>query len=78
VNSDTDLYDPDQSLAYTPKEAAERLRVSRTALFARMKSGDLRSFRVGRSRRISDVALAEFIRKLEERSGASEDESRKK
>lgn len=78
VDSEFGMADTSRSWAYTPEQVAKRLNMGRTAVFARIKSGELRSFAVGRSRRISDVALSEFISRLEEESEGSGDESRKR
>ena len=72
------MADASPSRAYTPMQVAERLNMGRTAVLARLKSGQLRSFVVGRSRRISDVALSEFISHLEEENKGSRDESKNK
>jgi excisionase family DNA binding protein len=55
------MSEPKPTLAYTPDEVAQRLHIGRTKIFSTLKSGELRSFVVGRSRRISDTALSEFI-----------------
>ena len=49
-----------------PEQAAEALNVGRTAVFALIRSGRLRSVKVGGLRRIPATALAEFVRRLEE------------
>ena len=46
------------------EEAAERLSISRTRVYALIKAGDLVSVRVGRLRRVPAEALAEFTRRL--------------
>ena len=43
------------------EEAADQLSVSRTRLYALIKTGDIASVRVGRLRRIPADALLEFI-----------------
>ena len=50
-----------QVLQHTPEEAARVLRLSRTTIYELLKSGQLRSYKVGRSRRIPATALAEFV-----------------
>jgi excisionase family DNA binding protein len=49
-----------------PEQAAEALNVGHTAVFALIRSGQLRSVKVGGLRRIPASALAEFVRQLEE------------
>jgi excisionase family DNA binding protein len=49
---------------YTPDQAARLLGCGRTKLYAFLKSGELRSVRLGRVRRIPRSALEEFIESL--------------
>jgi excisionase family DNA binding protein len=58
----------DPAQAYTAEEVARRLEIGRTTIFSLIKGGQLRSFLVGRSRRVSAAALAEFIAKSESKS----------
>ncbi|GAA2875351.1 hypothetical protein GCM10010517_36230 [Streptosporangium fragile] len=53
-----------------PEKAAELLSVSRTTVYALMRSGALRSVRVGTLRRIPPTALAEFVARLEQEQAA--------
>jgi excisionase family DNA binding protein len=46
------------------EEAAERLAISRTLIFAYLKSGAIESVKVGRLRRIPADALAAFVTRL--------------
>lgn len=48
-----------------PEEAAQALGVSRTTVFELMRSGELRSVKIGAARRVSATALAEFVAALE-------------
>jgi excisionase family DNA binding protein len=48
-------------LLLTIEEAADRLRVGRCTMQALVLSGDVRSFKIGRLRRIPPEALTEFI-----------------
>jgi excisionase family DNA binding protein len=48
-----------------PDEAAKALGVSRTTVFELMRSGALRSVKIGAARRVSATALAEFVAALE-------------
>ncbi len=50
----------------TVGEAAEYLRISRSALYPYVMRGELRSVRIGRSRRIPTAAIVEFVAKLED------------
>ena len=45
----------------TVVEVAERLRLSRTAVYELVMSGRLASLKLGKSRRVSEAALHEFI-----------------
>jgi excisionase family DNA binding protein len=53
-------------LLYRPKEAAEALGMSRTAIFRLIKTGQLRSIKFDGYRLIPYEALREFARSLEE------------
>ena len=52
-------------LLLRPEEAAKALGVSRTTVFELIRTGDLRSVKIGNARRISATALAEFVAGLE-------------
>lgn len=45
--------------------AARRLGIKRTSLFALMRTGELRSVKVGKRRLVPNTAIEEFIRGLE-------------
>jgi excisionase family DNA binding protein len=62
------------ALAYTVEETAQLLRVGRTTVFFLIKSRQLSSLTIGRSRRISATALAEFIAQCESNSKGNADE----
>lgn len=51
---------------YTPDQAAQVLGCGRTRVYAFIKSGELRSVKLGKSRRIPRSALDEFIESLED------------
>ena len=53
-----------------PEQAAEALSIGRTAVFALIRSGQLRSIKVGGLRRVPASALADFVRQLEEEQAA--------
>lgn len=53
-------------LAVTPEEAARLLSIGRSALYELMASGELRSFKIGRSRRVAVSAIEEFVRRQTE------------
>jgi excisionase family DNA binding protein len=53
------------TLLLTPEEAAHALRVGRSKVYDLMRSGSLRSVKIGGSRRISATALAEYVAALE-------------
>lgn len=51
-------------LLNTPEGAAETLGLSRTKIFSLIKSGELRSVKIGRARRIPTEALEEYVARL--------------
>jgi excisionase family DNA binding protein len=53
------------TLLLTPEEAALSLRVGRSKVYELMRSGAIRSVKIGGSRRISTTALAEYVAELE-------------
>ena len=52
-------------LLHTVEGAAARLSLGRTHTYALVASGAIRSVKVGRSRRIPEAALREFVAALE-------------
>jgi excisionase family DNA binding protein len=52
-------------LLLTPEEAAEMLGIGRTKVYELMASGQLRSVKIGRCRRITTTALTEFVADLD-------------
>lgn len=48
----------------TAEEAAERLAIGRTAVYALLKSGELESVRIGRLRRIPAEAVENYVQRL--------------
>jgi len=52
-------------LLVRPEDAAHVLGVGRTKVYELMRSGELRSVRVGGLRRVPVTALAEFVARLE-------------
>jgi len=48
----------------TPEEAAERLGVGRTTVYALIKAGELDSVQIGRLRRIPVIAVQEYATRL--------------
>ena len=57
-----------EQLMYRPIEAANLLGMGRTAVFGLMKSGQLRSIKLGGARFITADALRAFVRELEQES----------
>jgi len=53
----------DDQLLYTPEGAAQKLAQGRTTIYELMRSGELRSVKIGRSRRIP-AALEEYVGRL--------------
>jgi excisionase family DNA binding protein len=60
-----------EQLMYRPAEAAQLLGMGRTAIFALIKSGRLRSIKLGGARFITAGALRAFVRELEEEANPS-------
>ena len=54
------------ALLVRPEDAAEALGIGRTKVYELMRSGALRSVKIGGLRRISAAALAEFVAHLDE------------
>lgn len=50
---------------FSPRDAGKILSCSRSTIYALMKSGELESVRIGRSRKISETQLVRYIRTLE-------------
>jgi excisionase family DNA binding protein len=57
-----------EQLMYRPVEAANLLGMGRTAVFGLIKSGRLRSIKLGGARFITADALRAFVRELEQES----------
>lgn len=55
-----------QRLLYTPDNAGAILDVGRTTIYALIQSGELKSVKIGRCRRIPASALEDYINKLTE------------
>ncbi len=51
--------------AYTVEQVAEMLHVGRDKVFCLIRTGQLRSIKIGKLRRITDRHLAEFLDSLE-------------
>ncbi|MFB4298445.1 helix-turn-helix domain-containing protein [Actinomadura sp. NTSP31] len=51
---------------YTVKQVAEILQVGRDQVFALLRTGRLRSIKIGRLRRITAQQLADFVASVEE------------
>lgn len=60
---------------YTVEEAARKLRKGRTWTWGVVRSGELRSFKIGARRVISHAALEDFIRRAEATSVPESDGS---
>jgi excisionase family DNA binding protein len=50
---------------FNPRDTAKILSISRSQVYQLLKTGDLESVRIGRSRRISQDQLIRYINKLE-------------
>lgn len=53
-----------ERLLFTPEEAAAMLGVGRTRVYDLIRTGDLASVKIGRSRRINSRAMGEFVESL--------------
>jgi excisionase family DNA binding protein len=53
-------------LLYTVPQITEMLSIGRTAAYELIKSGRLRSVKIGNSRRIPAVALDEFLESIQD------------
>lgn len=62
----------DHALLLTPEEAARRLSVGRTTIYALMASGDLSSVNIGRCRRVPVSSLRSFVLRLVNESSAEQ------
>ncbi len=51
--------------AYTVEQVAEILQIGRDKVYCLLRTGQLRSIKIGKLRRITDQHLAEFIASLE-------------
>ena len=52
--------------AFTVEQVADMLHVGRDKIYYLLRTGQLRSIKIGKSRRISEDHLAEFVASLEE------------
>ncbi|MEV5574457.1 helix-turn-helix domain-containing protein [Spirillospora sp. NPDC052269] len=52
--------------AYTVEQVAEILQVGRDKVYTLIRTGRLRSIKIGKLRRITDQHLAEFVASLED------------
>ncbi|MGI5324837.1 helix-turn-helix domain-containing protein [Actinomadura nitritigenes] len=60
-----------EPLLWKPEQAAVMLGIGRTKVYDLMRTGALRSVRLGGSRRIPATALAEFVAQLEDEADAA-------
>ncbi|MBN9101137.1 MAG: excisionase family DNA-binding protein [Pseudonocardia sp.] len=58
-------------LVLTVEEAAERLRIGRTLMYALVAAGEVESVRIGRLRRIPTDALDAYVSTLRRLGGAA-------
>jgi len=52
--------------AYTVEQVAKMLNIGRDKVYLLLRTGQLRSIKIGKSRRITDQQLAEFIASLDD------------
>ena len=53
--------------AFTVEQVADMLHIGRDKVYYLLRTGQLRSIKIGKSRRITAEHLAEFVASLEER-----------
>jgi excisionase family DNA binding protein len=63
--------------AYTVEEVADLLHVGRDKVYYLLRTGQLRSIKIGKSRRITEEHLTAFVASLEDRASAPLDYKRK-
>ncbi|WP_225992980.1 helix-turn-helix domain-containing protein [Actinomadura rudentiformis] len=56
--------------AYTVEQVAEILQIGRDKIYFLLRTGQLRSIKIGKLRRITDQQLAEFVASLEKENVA--------
>jgi len=56
--------------AYTVEQVADMLHIGRDKVYHLLRTGQLRSIKIGKSRRITDQHLAEFVASAEENPAA--------
>ncbi len=60
-----------EKLLLTVEEAAERLALGRTMVYAELRAGRLESVRIGAARRVPADALARYVERLRDEQGAA-------
>lgn len=55
---------PDNRVVLTIEQAAERLGIGRTTMYALIKTGQIRTVTIGRLRRVPTFCLDEYVQKL--------------
>lgn len=55
----------------TPVEAAKRLGIGRTRMFALIGAGDVRSVKIGRLRRVPVEALNDYVNRISDTVGSA-------
>ncbi|PVZ93846.1 DNA-binding protein [Amnibacterium flavum] len=56
----------ERPLLYTPAEAASLLRISRSKFYELLTAGEIRSVKIGQSRRVRRTDLEEYVERLTE------------
>jgi excisionase family DNA binding protein len=64
VNGEADVHRTDKRVVLTIEEAAERLGIGRTTMYALVMSGEVRSVTIGRLRRVPVQCLDEYVTAL--------------
>jgi excisionase family DNA binding protein len=65
ITSSDDGKRPGEVQAYTVEQVAEMLHIGRDKVYYLLRTGQLRSIKIGKLRRITDRHLAEFVASLE-------------
>lgn len=69
MNASNDRQTPIQPIAVSPNEAARIAGVGRTTLYAALKTGDLKSLKIGTRRLIKVTAIHDWLEQYEQWNG---------
>ena len=69
VDMSRDIYRPSSALTLTISEVQEELRLSRSRICELIRSGELPSVKIGRSRRVPRKSIESFLARLLDEQG---------